>query len=57
MKLDQNSLEINVYKKICETFDKCKTFKIKNNFPNELKENILSVARLLKIEEAKKEKK
>ncbi len=52
-----DSLEINVYKKICETFDKCKTFKIKNNFPNELKENILSVARLLKIEEAKKEKK
>jgi hypothetical protein len=30
---------------------------MKNNFPNQLKENILSVARLLKIEEAKKEKK
>jgi hypothetical protein len=52
-----DSLEINVYKKICETFDNCKTIKMKNNFPNQLKENILSVARLLKIEEAKKEKK
>ena len=52
-----DSLEINVYKKVCETFDKCKTIKMKNNFPNELKENILSVARLMKIEEAKKEKK
>jgi hypothetical protein len=28
-----------------------------NNFQNQLKENILSVARLIKIEEAKKEKK
>ena len=52
-----DSLEINVYKKVCETFDKCKTIKMKNNFPNELKENILSVARLMRIEEAKKEKK
>jgi len=52
-----DSLEINVYKKTCESFDKCKTIKMKNSFPNELKENILSVARLMKIEEAKKEKK
>jgi hypothetical protein len=52
-----DSLEINVYKKICETFDNCKTIKMKNDFPNQLKENILSVARLLRIEEAKKEKK
>jgi hypothetical protein len=52
-----DSLEINVYKKVCETADKCKTIKITNNFPNQLKENILSVARLMKIEEAKKEKK
>jgi hypothetical protein len=52
-----DSLEINVYKKVCETFDKCKTIKMTNNFPNQLKENILSVARLMKIEEAKKEKK
>jgi len=52
-----DSLEINVYKKICETFDNCKTIKMKNEFPNQLKENILSVARLLRIEEAKKEKK
>jgi hypothetical protein len=52
-----DSLEINVYKKVCETADKCKTIKMTNNFPNQLKENILSVARLMKIEEAKKEKK
>jgi hypothetical protein len=52
-----DSLEINVYKKVCETADKCKTIKMTNNFPNQLKENILSVARLIKIEEAKKEKK
>jgi hypothetical protein len=52
-----DSLEINVYKKVCETVDKCKTIKMTNNFPNQLKENILSVARLMKIEEVKKEKK
>jgi hypothetical protein len=30
---------------------------LQNNFSNQLKDNILSVARLIKIEEAKKEKK
>lgn len=49
--------EINVYKKICESSDKCKTIRMQNNFQNQIKENILSVARLMKIEEVKKERK
>jgi hypothetical protein len=52
-----DSIEVSVYKRTCESLDKCKTVKLKNNFPNELKDNILSAARLMKIEEAKKEKK
>jgi hypothetical protein len=52
-----DSIEVSVYKRTCESLDKCKTVKLKNNFPNELKDNILSAARLMKIEEAKKERK
>jgi hypothetical protein len=52
-----DSIDVSVYKRICESLDKCKTIKLKNNFPSELKDNILSVARLMKVEEAKKEKK
>ena len=51
-----DSIDVIVYKRTCESLDKCKTIKLKNSFPSELKDNILSVARSMKIEEAKKDK-
>ena len=55
--LRSDSIDVIVHKKNCESFENCRTIKLQNNFPNQLKDNILSVARLIKIEEAKKEKK
>lgn len=55
--LRSDSIDVIVYKKTCESLDKCKTIKLANSFPSELKNSILSVARLMKVEEAKKEKK
>ena len=55
--LRSDSIDVIVHKKNCESFENCKTIKLQNNFSNQLKDNILSVARLIKIEEAKKEKK
>jgi len=55
--LRSDSIDIIVHKKNCESFENCKIIKLQNNFSNQLKDNILSVARLIKIEEAKKEKK
>ena len=55
--LRSDSIDIIVHKKNCESFENCRIIKLQNNFSNQLKDNILSVARLIKIEEAKKEKK
>jgi hypothetical protein len=55
--LRSDSIDVIVHKKNCESFENCKTIKLQNNFSNQLKDNILSVARLIRIEEAKKEKK
>ena len=55
--LRSDSIDVSVHKKNCESFENCRTIKLQNNFSNQLKDNILSVARLIKIEEAKKEKK
>jgi hypothetical protein len=55
--LRSDSIDVIVHKKNCESFENCRTIKLQSNFSNQLKENILSVARLIKIEEAKKEKK
>ena len=55
--LRSDSIDVIVHKKNCESFENCRTIKLQNNFSNQLKDNILSVARLIKIEEAKKEKK
>jgi hypothetical protein len=55
--LRSDSIDVIVHKKICESSGNCRTIKLQNNFSNQLKDNILSVARLIKIEEAKKEKK
>ena len=55
--LRSDSIDVIVHKKNCESFENCRTIKLQNNFSNQLKDNILSVARLIKIEETKKEKK
>ena len=52
-----DSLQIISHKKICDRELKCITSKTEDKFSNEIKEQILSAARLLKIEETKKEKK
>jgi hypothetical protein len=52
-----DSIEVLVHKKICGTDNKCITTKMDKNFINEIKDRILVSARLMKIEESKKEKK
>lgn len=52
-----DSLQIISHKKICDRELKCITSKTEDKFSNEIKEQILNAARLLKIEETKKEKK
>lgn len=51
-----DSLEVNSHKKICDENNKCFISKLNNNFSNEIKEKILSEARIMKIEEAKNKK-
>jgi hypothetical protein len=55
--LRSDSIDIIAHKKNCENINNCKTIKLQNNFSNLLKDNIISAARIIKIEEAKKEKK
>ena len=55
--LRSDSLQILTHKKICNKDNNCFTKKIEDNFSSEVKEKILTTARLIKIEEAKKEKK
>ena len=52
--LRSDSLSIISHKKICEeNSTKCKIIKLDNNFNSEIKNSILTSARLLKIEEEK----
>jgi hypothetical protein len=55
--LRSDSIDIIAHKKNCENINNCKTIKLQNNFTSLLKDNIISAARIIKIEEAKKEKK
>lgn len=55
--LRSDSIDIIAHKKNCENISNCKTIKLQNNFTNLLKDNIISAARIIKIEESKKEKK
>lgn len=55
--LRSDSLQIISHKKICDRELKCVTSKTEDKFSNEIKEQILNSARLLRIEETKKEKK
>ena len=55
--LRSDSVKITAHKKICDNADRCTNSAIDQNFSNSIKENIITAARTLKIEEAKKEKK
>ena len=55
--LRSDSVKITAHKKICDNADRCSNSAIDQNFSNSIKENIITAARTLKIEEAKKEKK
>jgi hypothetical protein len=55
--LRSDSIKITAHKKICDNSDRCSNSTIDQNFANSIKENIIASARILKIEEAKKEKK
>jgi hypothetical protein len=50
-------VQVLAYKKICKINERCSTVKIDNKFSNDIKEQIITYARILKIEESKKEKK
>ena len=55
--LKTDSIKVIAHKKICDSTDKCSNSTLDEKFSNTVKENIITSARLLKIEEAKKEKK
>jgi hypothetical protein len=55
--LRSDSIKITAHKKICDSADKCSNSTLDEKFSNTIKENIITSARSLKIEEAKKEKK
>ena len=55
--LRSDSIKIIAHKKICENINKCSNLEIDQQFSSSIKESIINSARLLKIEEAKKEKK
>ena len=51
-----DSIEIIAHKKNCETIDKCQTTLLGKNFSQEIKDSIVSNARILRIEDEKKKK-
>lgn len=53
--LRTSSLEIIGHKKVCDDSGKCYTEKIDNKFNEEIKDSIITTARLLKIEDNKKD--
>jgi hypothetical protein len=55
--LKTDSIKVIAHKKFCDSTDKCSNSTLDEKFSNTVKENIITSARLLKIEEAKKEKK
>ena len=55
--LRSDSIKVTAHKKTCDNMDKCSNSTIDQNFANSIKDSIITSARVLKIEEAKKEKK
>jgi len=54
--LRSDSLEVIIHKKNCINFEKCITKKVDDNLNKEIKDKILNAARIIKIEESKKDK-
>ena len=55
--LRSDSIKITAHKRICDNINRCINSAIDKKFNDDIKENIISTARSLKIEEAKKDKK
>ena len=55
--LRSDSIKIIAYKKICDNINRCVNSVLDTKFNDEIKTNIISTARSLKIEETKKDKK
>jgi hypothetical protein len=55
--LRSDSIKITAHKRICDSADKCSNSTLDEKFSDAVKENIITNARSLKVEEAKKEKK
>lgn len=55
--LRSDSIKITAHKKICDSANNCSNSTLDEKFSDTVKENIITTARSLKIEEAKKEKK
>jgi hypothetical protein len=55
--LKSSSIMVAGHKKICDDLGKCFIEKLNNKFTDEIKESIISSAREIKIEDAKKESK
>lgn len=53
--LKTSSIAVSGHKKICNDTGKCFLEKLDNNFTNEIKDSIISTARLIRIEDSKKE--
>lgn len=53
--LKSSSIIVSGHKKICNDVGKCFIEKLDNNFTNEIKDSIVSTARLIKIEDSKKD--
>jgi len=55
--LRSDSIKIIAHKKDCENINKCSNLEVDQQFALSIKEGIINSARLIKIEESKKEKK
>jgi hypothetical protein len=55
--LKSSSILVAGHKKICDEVGKCFIEKLDNKFTDEIKESVISAARLLKIEDSKKDTK
>ena len=52
--IKSDSISVLAYKKTCDTAANCKIKKLDNNFSTSIKESIINSARLIKIEDTKK---
>ena len=55
--LRTDAIKINANKRICDSSNKCQNLSVDKKFSDSIKENIITLARSLKIEETKKDKK